>query len=65
MAVLPPVSIGHSEEEAKHNAAKCIPKRLNKLGTSSPDPIPAEMMDVSDVISPYVGKLQENAADAL
>ncbi|XP_021919659.1 interferon-inducible double-stranded RNA-dependent protein kinase activator A homolog isoform X2 [Zootermopsis nevadensis] len=59
------IGSGRSKKEAKHDAAKCILKRLNEVETSSPEPIPSEMIDVSYVTSPYVGKLQENAVGAL
>jgi RISC-loading complex subunit TARBP2 len=65
MAVLPAVGSGRSKKEAKHDAAKCILKRLNELGTSSPEPIPDEMIYVSDVTSPYMGNLQGNAVGEL
>jgi RISC-loading complex subunit TARBP2 len=60
---LPAVGSGRSKKEAKHDAAKCILKRLNQLGISStPEPDPDEMIDVA---SPYKDMLQENAVGAL
>jgi RISC-loading complex subunit TARBP2 len=65
MAVLSAIGSGRSKKEAKHDAAKCILERLNKQGSSSPDTVPDKMVHVSDMTSPYMGKLQENAVGAL
>jgi dsRNA-specific ribonuclease len=62
---LPATGSGRSKKEAKHDAARCILKKLNELGTSSPDSSPDEIMDISDVASPYKGVLQENAVGSL
>ncbi|PNF43467.1 Interferon-inducible double-stranded RNA-dependent protein kinase activator A-like protein A [Cryptotermes secundus] len=60
------VGSGRSKKEAKHDAAKCILKRLNELGVSStPEPDPDEIVHALSVDSPYKGMLQENAVGAL
>jgi RISC-loading complex subunit TARBP2 len=65
VAVLLAIGSGRSKKEAKHDAAKCILKRLNELGSSSPDLTPDRMLNVLDVTSPYTDKLQENAVGQL
>lgn len=60
------VGSGRSKKEAKHDAAKCILKRLNELGVSSrPEPDPDEIVHALNIDSPYKGMLQENAVGAL
>lgn len=60
------VGSGRSKKEAKHDAAKCILKRLNELGVSStPEPYPDEIVRALNIDSPYKGMLQENAVGAL
>lgn len=60
------IGSGRSKKEAKHDAANCLLGRLNAQGNASAsDPDTAGVLDVSDVTSPYKGKLQENAVGAL
>jgi len=60
------IGSGRSKKEAKHDAAKCLLSRLNAQGITSPsDPDTVDVLDVSDITSPYKGMLQENAVGAL
>jgi RISC-loading complex subunit TARBP2 len=60
------IGSGRSKKEAKHDAAQCLLNRLNAQGiTLASDPDTVDMLDVSDITSPYKGMLQENAVGAL
>jgi len=60
------IGSGRSKKEAKHDAAQCLLNRLNAQGvTSASDPDTVDVLDVSDITSPYKGMLQENAVGAL
>jgi RISC-loading complex subunit TARBP2 len=60
------IGSGRSKKEAKHDAARCMLNRLNAPGiTSASDPDTGDVMNVSDITSPYKGMLQENAVGAL
>ena len=60
------IGSGRSKKEAKHDAAQCLLNRLNAQGiTSASDPDTVDMLDVSDITSPYKGMLQENAVGGL
>jgi RISC-loading complex subunit TARBP2 len=60
------IGSGRSKKEAKHDAAKCLLSRLNAHGmTSASDPDTVDVLDMSDITSPYKGLLQENSVGEL